>query len=240
MLKFICLINEHVDPIFPGIILKRANPLNLYWAPHPVNHTLQTKHWQHYIQIIISGFRAIPHGSNAFFVATKLMHSTLKKDSEPRLQPPSDVASPRRPESQPWPARSLAPWPPGTSLATGAPPGPPPWPAPWLPGPSPWLEARSPWTWPPDAGCAGPSTPNHQGELTFLLLSCYGANLSTRTLTSYLLICVQIWSIYKCILVLCLLWWAVSSWIYEWIDGGCFCCLEIMDVSSWIYEWMLV
>ena len=33
---------------------------------------------------------------------------------------------------------------------------------------------------------------HHQGELTFLFPSCYGANLSTRTLTSYLVICVQI------------------------------------------------
>ena len=40
---------------------------------------------------------------------------------------------------------------------------------------------------------------HHQGELTFLFPSCYGANLSTRTLTSYLVICVHIWSIYKCI-----------------------------------------
>jgi hypothetical protein len=62
---------------------KRTNGIN--WktqmqAKHvPVNHTLQTKHWQHYIQIIISGFWAIPHGTIAFFVETKLMPSMLKK-----------------------------------------------------------------------------------------------------------------------------------------------------------------
>ena len=88
--------------------------------------------------------------------------------------------------------------------------------APWL---APWLAAWSPWLWSPAAGCAGPSTPyhlgwsstgdapghragspfltlvvdeHHQGELTFLFPSFYGANLSTRTLTSYLVICVQI------------------------------------------------
>ena len=36
------------------------------------------KHWQYYNQIVISGLREIPHGTNAFFVGNKLMCSMPK------------------------------------------------------------------------------------------------------------------------------------------------------------------